>query len=446
MNPSDVHEEPGRNGALVVSLVLAIAFTAAFWDRLSVSFSRGEASFVHQALRASGQATSPDFCPDANQVPARILAVVQQLVGFNERSLRLAMLVLFFASTWFLSEIVPGRGRLRFVMPFVMVLAGASSSVVVEPGRLAVLPAALALLASPIGPPITNFRALLGLAGSLALGSIGFEAAFVPAVAIAAMCLVRGSMLERLTGLATAAAGPALAWILHGASRLHFPSMSFSGSWSAATAPLVLIAIIVTSLFIRDGFRRHRLALAFGWFTGLLALASIAGPMEVLPLDIPCEQRNFGAMLAFSALFPPLWVLLASALTSSRAMGVIAVVLFAVVILSNVLDSEARKDSPALEVLDQARMVAQPGAALAVSGNDRIAVAVYARFGRAPMMPIAYVPEGVTRDDLAKWCRDRGIRQLWVSPPLEEAPPGFSAPASRPASVPLLMPLVVEGS
>ena len=127
-------------------------------------------------------------------------------------------------------------------------------------------------------------------------------------------------------------------------------------------------------------------------------------------------------------------------------MGVIAVLLLAVLILSSVLDSEARKDSPAQEVLAQARMVAQPGAGLAVSGSDRIAIAVYARFGRAPMMPIAYVPEEVPWDGLPKWCRDRGIRQLWLSPPREEAPPGFSAPASRPASVPLLMPLVVEGS
>ena len=71
---------------------------------------------------------------------------------------------------------------------------------------------------------------------------------------------------------------------------------------------------------------------------------------------------------------------------------------------------------------------------------------MYARFGRAPMMPIAYVPEDVTVEGLPKWCRDRGIRQLWVSPLVDEAPPGFSAPASRPAATPLIMPLVVEGS
>jgi hypothetical protein len=445
MNSPDDHE-PGRNAALVACLALAIAFIAVAWDRLSVPFSTGEARFVHEALRSSGQATSPDFCPDPNPAPARILAVVQQLVGFNERPLRVAMLVLLFAATWFLAEIVPGRSRLRFVMPFLMILVGVSRSVSVEPGRLAVLPAALALLASPIGPPVTNFRALLGLAGSLALGSIGFEAAFVPAVAIAGVCLVRGSILDRLTGLVTAAAGPSLAWVLHGAPRLRFPSISPGASWSEAAAPLVLAAIIVISLFVRDGFGRHRLALAFGGFMGLLAFASIAGPIEILPLDVPCEQRNFGAALAFSALLPLLWVLVASALTSSRALVVVAVVLFAVLILDLFLDSKSRKDSRALEVLAQARMVAQPGAALAVSGNDRAAIAVYARFGRAPMMPVVYVPEDVTLEGLPKWCRDRGIRQLWVSPPRDEAPPGFSAPASRPSAVPLLMPLVVEGS
>jgi hypothetical protein len=445
MNPSDDREEPGRNAALLGCLAIAIAFTAAAWDRLSLPFSTGEARFVHQALRESGQVGSPDFCADPNRVPAQILVVVQQLVGSSERALRSAMLVLLFASGWFLAEIVPGRSRLRFFMPFLIILARVSVSLQLSPQLLVVLPAALALLASPIGVPVTKLRALLGLAGSLTLGSIGFEAAFPFAVALAAICLLRGSILGRVGGIATAAAGTALAWFLHGRPELHLPSIRLSEVWTDHWSSLVLPGIILASLFVRDGFRRDRLALAFGWVLGFLAFASVVGPIEILPLHVPSEQCDFGA-LAFSVLTPLLWILLGSALTSFRPLGIIVVMLGILFILSGLLDSEARKDATATTVLAQARAVSQPGAALAVSGEDRVAVAVYARLGNAPMMPIAYVPETVPPDGLAKWCRDRGIRQLWIHPPVPDAPPGFSAPASRPAAVTLLMPLVVEGS
>jgi hypothetical protein len=318
----------------------------------------------------------------------------------------------------------------------------------VLPQALIVLPAALALLAAPIGGPVTNARAVPALLGALAAGSIAAEAAIVVAATLAAAALVRGTLLERLTALLTAAAGLALAWVVHGPfaelARL-LPDELPVRSASVLANPVAPIAAGVVlgtaSLFARDAARPQRVALMAATLAGCACVFFFVWKVS--------STRGFpaGLWIAVSAATPPGLVLLAAA---ANALGPAVRWLVALALLAAcawfVRHPPAPPEPAAAGILAQARAVAQPGSALAVHGDTRVGMAVYARLGHAPAMPLIHVPEQAPFAGLADFCRRLGVRQLWVHPPLPEAPPGFSSPESRPGGAADLTYLVVEQS
>src|SRR5436190_13093691 len=152
--PSDVDApEPRRGLHLLALLAIAVAFTVAAWNRLALPFSTGEATFVHAALRASGQAMPPDF-PGAPPAPeACTLATIQQLFGSTERALRIACLLLLAVSGWVLAELILAPTLATALTPLLFLLASpdVTRADFLRSETLVVLPASLALLAAPIG-------------------------------------------------------------------------------------------------------------------------------------------------------------------------------------------------------------------------------------------------------------------------------------------------------
>jgi hypothetical protein len=450
MNLQDVGDERRRGAHLLVSFAIAAALTIAAWDRLAVPFSTKEALFVHEALRASGQAATPDFSIPDDPVPAQVLGFFQQLVGTSERPLRLVFLLLLAATAWFLAELLP-EPDLAASAVLTLGLVGSwmvTPACLVSPDLLPLLPAALALLAAPLGPRITTSRALLGLAGMLALGALGSAPAFAAAAAVAAVSLVRGSLLDRLTGFVTAGVGAAAGFVL-ASSR---PGFAFVSGAEAGARSSVLdwwvvaagAAVVVASLIVAAG-RWHRIALVAASVAAavpaLAALMRLQQPIRALDQRFP-DLTDLTLGVAVARVAPIL--LLASAVAAFRpAVRVVLAALMAALVAFGLLRAPP-EDRTALDVLADARTVAQPGAALAVAGEHRVAVALYARLGHAPSMPVFYVPESAALDAVSAVCRKNEVRQLWLFPPHGTLPPGLSIPESRPTGVKKLMLLVVE--
>jgi hypothetical protein len=374
--------EPRRAFQLLAVFALVVAFAAASWGRLALPFSTGEAAFVHAALRASGQAMPPDF-PGAPQAPqARTLAVVQQLVGPGERALRIACLLMLAISGWVLAELILAPSLATAITPLLFLLASpdVTRADFLRPETFAVLPATLALLAAPIGGFVSAARALLGLGGALAAGAFSFHGGAAAALPLLAIAAARGSALERLTALVTGAAGIAMAWVVHGP-----PSSAPGLPWSAE-ARLIAFSLAPAATLVLSNAARAGGPILAGLVPFLLAVAI-----------------GFG---------------LRASIEPTRGV--------------------------AKDVLAQARGVASTDGGLAVAGPDRVAVAVYARLGHAPPMPLFFVPENADPDALARLCRRYGVRRLWFHRPPVNAPRGLASAESRPAHVPLLAPFLVD--
>ena len=134
-----------------------------------------------------------------------------------------------------------------------------------------------------------------------------------------------------------------------------------------------------------------------------------------------------------------------AARAGGRVLAIVVAALLAGAILFGTRAQDVRGRSVPLEILEQARKVATPDAGLAVAGPDRVAVAVYARLGHAPPMPLMYVPENAAPDALAALCRRNAVRTLWFHPEPVPRPAGFAAAPARTAQAPLLAPIVLEG-
>jgi hypothetical protein len=456
VSPLDEGDERRRGTHLLVSFAIVAAFTLASWNRLALPFSTAEAVFVHEALRASGQASTPDFSAPDNPVPARVLAVIQQLVGTSERPLRLVFVLLLAASAWFLSELLPRPGVAGVaILTLAMLACGLAP---LRPATLVMLPASLALLAAPLGAPMTNLRALLGLAGAVALGAISLRSALVGAGVMAVIAVFRGSAFERVMAFVAAAAGVAAGRVAQSAQSAPGRAYSIaSGSGDELFGILLLagfVVVVIASLLANDGNRRPRVALLFALISGAVAayflwlsdLQDVKRPLlQGADLDLSFAAVRVGAILflGYAVIGFPRFI---QALSVVLASGMLAYTLFA--------GDQDDRTAP-LSVLDDARAVAQPGAALAVEGSRRVSVAVYARLGRAPSMPVYYMPETVTPDGLAELCRKNEVQQLWLFPPRSPAQtseglkpaekiPGLSMPETRPAKTRTLMQLIVD--
>jgi hypothetical protein len=448
--------DEGRRGTcLLVSFAVAAAFTVASWDRLSLPFSTSEARFVHEALRASGQASTPDFDLPDNPVPARVLAVIQQLVGTSERALRLVFLLILAASAWLLAELLPYPSVTGSIVLVLGLFSYAMDDTgMVLPGLVTFLPAALALLAAPFGPPMTRMRAALGAAGMIALGAISLRAGGAAAAALVAAAIVRGSLVERLVSLGAAACGVGAGLALRSAQ-----TVDGAFGWDAGGAPrsndwiwgpiVALGAVVLWSFFVDRDHRRGRLAvlaavvaaMAVGvfWLTSLQQIISRDG-VPIPLIDITDIVLTIGPSRVIAVL------LLASAAASLPAIGRMLALVTLLAVLGFAFVRPPAPNRAPLEILDEARAVAQPSAGLAVGGEHRVAVAVYARLGRSASMQMFWVPETSPLDKLAEQVRKHDVRQLWVYPPPATVPPGFSAAETRPGPAKKLTLLVVEGS
>lgn len=452
---NDPDEGRDRGTCLLVSFAVAAAFTIAAWDRLALPFSTSEARFVHEALRASGQAATPDFDLPDNPVPAQVLAVIQQLVGTSERSLRLVFLLILAVSAWLLAELLPYPSVSGSVVLLLGMLALAlGDQGVLQPDLIVLLPAALMLFAAPFGPPTTLLRGILGVCGMIALGAVSLRAGYAGAAALVAAAIVRGSLIERLTALVAAACGVATGLALR-------PAQTVAGSfgWEAETAarsndwiwgPLAALGLVVLwSFFVDRDHVRGRLALLAGMIaaisvgvfslTGLQQIISGRGTIPPIP-DFTDITLFTGVVWAAGTL------LLASAAAALPGVGRLLAIVTLLAALGFAFVRPPAPNRAPLDILDEARAVAQPSSGLAVGGEHRVAVAVYARLGRSPSMQMLWVPESAPPDQLAEHCRKHDVRQLWVYPPFATLPPGFSAAESRPGGAKKLVLLVVEGS
>jgi hypothetical protein len=448
MTLPDESDERRRGTHLLVSFAIVAAFTIAAWGRLSLPFSTTEAVFVHEALRASGQASTPDFSMPDNPVPAQVLGVIQQLVGTSERALRLVFLLLLVASAWVLAELLPRAGLAATCVLTVGMLGYAMTNELVLPQLVSVFPAALAILAAPIGRPTTNLRAILGIAGALALGALGLKAALNAALILVAIALVLGTLLDRLTAVVTAAVAVATAWALGRGPALPNWSYGLVGGRndSEVIGIVALIAfggLVIASLVVNDGHRRQRVALFVAAVASWIVVYFACFAAVQVRVDGPWADWT-DVQVAFGPSRIVAMLLLAHAVSSLRGIvQVVAVAIIAAALVFRMSDHEAAPRT-ALGVLSEARAVAQPGVGLAVGGPDRVSVAVYARLGNAPSMPVIYMPEDATSATLAEHARKLEVQRLWLFPALAEPIEGFSRPESRPASAKLLMPLVLD--
>jgi hypothetical protein len=382
MNLFDDPEARLRSRHLLAALGMAAAFVVASWRTLAIPFSDAEAAFVHASLRAGGQVISPEFDAPSHAPSARALGVLEQIVGIDERALRILFVAFLAVAGCLVTELLFPARLGSAVIPLLgfLALPLLTQRDLIRPELLVVLPAGLALLAAPIGRRVTNLRGGLGLAGAVAVGAMGWHPAAVLAAVLVLVAAFRGSALDRAGAVVTAIAALATAW--------------------ATGAP----------------------------FAGLLP-----------------ESPSLDARVALFAVVPAVLVFLA---TAASAVGAVARTAVALALLGLVVVPFVRPPDPgnriAVTVLDQVRSVAIPGSALAVAGPGRVAVAVYARLGHAVPVPIVYVPEHATLADLAAFLRKAGLRQVWLHPPVADAPRGFSMPESQPASASLLRPLMLE--
>jgi hypothetical protein len=384
-----------------------------------------------------------------NTVPVKVLDVLRQLVGTTERSLRLLIVLLLVCSAILLTEAlsVPRLTSSVLLLGSFFAMPSVATVDLVRPEMLLLLPAALALLSVPWRGRVSNLHAILGTAGSMALGALDLQAAITSGALVAISGCVKGRLLDRLSALTSAAAGVALGARVHGtAGRL--PEIAFGApAWEAVQTavadlwPAAQLSFFVAifggcafpaiALLVRDGSFLQRIALIAG-----LGIAFWVGTSIVIE-----GQRS--ALPAVAPAIPSLvllWALSAEALGPAPRLAFAAVLAFCSVLP---FFRSAPDDRQAILILDQARSIALPDNALAVEGPDRLPIAVYARLGHAPPMPIIYIPEHTPFETLGDVARANGITKVWVHPARDAAPPGFSASESRPAGV-RLTPFLLE--
>lgn len=365
---------------LLASLAIAAAFVVASWDRLALPFSTDEAIFIHQALVSGKQVVSPAFEGPQNEAATAVMEAIGQLVGFRERPLRLACVLALLLAAAALAEVLADAGAWAGLVPLAALLA---------------LPPFARVL--PLRPEV-----------------------FVLLPAALAM-------------LAVPAARP-----------IGIPRslLAIAGVLGVAAFGLVPAAVVAAALFLSALGRAEVLDRILVVVTASAGVIAAWAFQEVPHWSvIPALDRD----IAIHAAAPAAALLAGFGVRRvGRAGPALATCGLLALCAVQWASSRAGPSTTPVATLDRVRMVALPGTALATHGSDRARIAVYARLGHAPGTPIIYLPEHGPLETLAALCRDNGISELWVHPPIDAVPPGFSAPESRRVEVDGAMPLHVE--
>ncbi len=423
-----------RSRALVAVLIGVTAFWFVHRTQWSSAWSSAEASFVHHAFRATGLVPGPALPSTATPAQAATLGYVMYLVGATPETLRgfmLFVLLVLAAATL--------EGLRRCGIAVAIVVLGwilASREIVevdfVSPMWIAAALVGVARLASADESEWSAGRAAVGILGAAALASFSPGAAVCLAAVLIVDATTTRAARARITTAVAAAVCGGLAFAIDRdvVSRLRFDPVATTG-WHAMPSlpwlpkPFEWVALAVLGclgaasiVFVPTADRRRAVG-------RVVCLALIGG---CAPFLAPSSR---------DAIIAPVWLAAIAALVGACASNAPRAIAWGLAILvlgchvQLVRDPPPPKDRPdAVLVLESARASRLPASGLVVSGDLRVAVAVAARTGHNPGIPVVLVPEDAEPGGLAGVCRQLGLQRVWFVPPPETAPPELIATPS----------------